>query len=93
MSTTPNALADFRLFSGVTESWELMKTGLIILAGKMYRLELWHSYSNADIPYYVAIYVDDNGVWRHMPDPPFPIAPDPDEALRTAMAFLSERAA
>ncbi len=93
MSTPSNALADYRLFAGVNEAWELAKTGLIIISGKMYRLELWQSHSNTDIPFYVAIYVDDNGVWRHMPDPPFPIALSGDEALRNAMAFLSERAA
>jgi hypothetical protein len=86
-----NALEDFRSFAGITESWELMKTGLVVVGGNSYRLELWHSYSNPDIPYYVSTYVQENGVWRKMPDQSFPIAPSGDEALRTAMAFLVER--
>ena len=93
MSAESNALADYRIFAGVNESWELIKTGLIVIAGTMYKLELWHSYSNPDIPYYVSIYTEQDGVWRRMPNPPFPVAPSADEALRTAMAFLSERAA
>ena len=88
-----NALADYRMFSGIAESWELFKTGLIVISGTMYKLEVWHSYSNPDIPYYVSIYTEQDGVWRRMPNPPFPVAPSGDEALRSAMAFLVERAA
>ena len=86
-----NALEDFRSFPGVTESWELVKTGLVVVAGNSYRLELWHSYSNPDIPYYVSTYVQEEGVWRKMPDRSFPIALSGEEALRTAMAFLVEQ--
>ncbi len=93
MSTNANPLADYRMFQGITESWELTKTGLIVIAGAMYKLELWHSYSNPDIPYYVSIYTDHDGIWRRMSNPPFPVAPSGDEALRAAMAFLVERAA
>jgi hypothetical protein len=88
-----NALEDFGLFEGITESWELKQTGLVVIRGEMYRLELWHSYSNPDIPYYVSISIRENDVWRRMPDPPFPVAPSGDEAMRTAMAFLVERQA
>ncbi|MCI0349486.1 MAG: hypothetical protein L0Z53_08675 [Acidobacteriales bacterium] len=88
-----SALADFRYFSGITESWELKQTGLVVLNGEMYKLELWHSYSNPDIPYYVSIHIQQDGIWRRMPDPPFPIALSGDEAMRTAMAFLAERQA
>ena len=93
MSTTANALADYRMFAGVNESWELVKTGLIVISGAMYKLELWHSYSNPDIPYYVSIYTDHDGIWQRMKNPPFPVAPSGDEALRSAIAFLCERAA
>ena len=91
MSTS--ALADFRCFNGITEAWELNQTGLVVLAGEMYKLELWHSHSNPDIPYYVSIHVQQDGIWRRMPDPPFPVALTGDEAMRTAMAFLAERKA
>lgn len=93
MFTSSNTLADYRTFAGVAESWELVRTGLIVVSGTMYRLELWHSYSNADIPYYVSIYTDHDGVWRRMADAPFPIAPSGEEAMRSAMAFLTQRAA
>ena len=45
------------------------------------------------IAYYVSVYVQENSVWRRMPDPPFPVGLSGDEALRTAMAFLAEREA
>ena len=85
-----NALENFRSFAGITESWELVKTGLVVVGGNSYLLELWHSYSNPDIPYYVSTYVQENGVWRKMPDRSYPIALSGEEALRTAMAFLVE---
>jgi hypothetical protein len=88
-----NALQDFALFQGITESWELIQTGLVVIRGEMYRLELWESYSNPDIRYYVSIHVQENGLWKRMPDPLFPVALSGDEAMRTAMAFLTERAA
>ena len=83
-----NALQDFRRFSGINEAWELERTGLLVVREQLYRLELWHSYSNADVPYYVAVYVQENGVWRKMPGRPFAVAPDGDQALRIAMDFL-----
>ncbi len=86
-----NALEKFRSFAGITESWELVKTGLVVVGGNSYRLELWRSYSNPDIPYYVSTYLQENGVWRKMPDQSFPIALSGEEALRTAMAFLVEK--
>jgi hypothetical protein len=88
-----SALEDFRMFPGILESWELTRTGLIRIREELYKLELWHSYSNPDIPFYVAIYVQENGVWRRMSDPPFSISADGDQALREAMAFLAERLA
>jgi hypothetical protein len=88
-----DALKDFRNFSGINEAWELIKTGLIVIRDQMYRLELWHSYSNGDIPYYVCVYVQTDGVWKKMQDPIFPIGLDPDQTMREAMAFLSERLA
>ncbi len=93
MTSRQNALEDFRMFPSITEAWELLKTGLIVSNESKYRLELWHSYSNPDIPYYVAIYIQTDGVWKRMPDPPFPTGLDGDQTLREAMAFLSERAA
>ena len=86
-----NALEDFRCFAGITESRELVKTGWVVIAGNCYKLELWHSYSNPDIPYYVSTCVQENGVWRKLPDQSFPIALNGEEALRTAMAFLVEK--
>lgn len=83
-----NALQDFRMFAGINEAWELERTGLVVIREKLYRLELWHSYSNADVPYFVAVSVQEDGVWRKMPDRPFAVAPDGDQALRTAMDFL-----
>src|SRR5579864_2604564 len=60
-SMTKSALEDFRCFEGIAESWELIKTGLVVIAGTSYKLELWHSYSNPDIPYYVSTYVPGAG--------------------------------
>ncbi len=88
MASSNNALQDFRCFAGITEAWELKRTGLIVVRDTYYKLELWHSYSNLDVPYYVAVYVRENGLWRHMPDQPFAVAPDGEQALRTAMDFL-----
>lgn len=93
MPRESNALEDFRLFSGISESWELTRTGLIRIREELYKLELWHSYSNPDIPYYVSVYTQENGMWRRMPDPPFPAGGEGDQALREAMAFLVERLA
>jgi len=93
MPPAKNPLEDYRCFPKINEAWELVKTGLIVIDEKMYRLELWHSYSNPDIAYYVSVYVQENSVWRRMPDPPFPVGLSGDEALRTAMAFLAEREA
>ena len=88
-----DAFADFRAIPGIDESWELVRTGLVVIRGESYRLELWHSFSNPDIAYYVSIYILKDAVWNRMPNPPFSVAPDGDEALRQAMAFLVERVA
>jgi hypothetical protein len=93
MSNDRHALEDFRNFHGIAESWELIRTGKIMIREQMFRLELWHSYSNLDIPYYVSIYTLDNGEWKKMTDPVFPIGLDADQTMREAMAFLSERLA
>ena len=93
MAEDCNSLKDFRNFPGITEAWELIKTGVVIIREQMYRLELWHSYSNPDIPYYVSVYVQEDGVWKRMQDPIFPIGLDAEQTLREAMAFLSERLA
>ncbi len=91
--TTRDALQDYRSFPSINEAWELRRTGLIAIGGELYKLELWHSFSNPDIPFYVSIYIQEEGVWRRMPDPPFSVSTDGDEALRTAMVFLEERKA
>ena len=93
MPKEANALEDFRLFSSISESWELSRTGLVRIREDLYKLELWHSYSNPDIPFYVSVYIQENGVWRRMPDPPFSVGSEGDQALREAMAFLVERLA
>ena len=93
MSNDCHALEEFRSFPGITEAWQLIQTGVVVIREQMYRLELWHSYSNADIPYYVSVYTLDNGVWKKMSDPIFPIGLDADQTMREAMAFLSERLA
>jgi len=88
-----NALKDFRNFPGIAESWELVRTGLVVIREQSYRLELWHSHSNPDVPYYVAIHVLEKGVWKRISDPAFASGLSGDEALRDAMVFLSERLA
>jgi hypothetical protein len=88
-----NAFADFRLFPAISEAWELTRSGLVIIREELYKLELWHSYANPDIPYYVSISIQKNGTWTRMPDPPFAVGRDADQALRDAMAFLTERLA
>ena len=93
MSKHDNGLEDFRNFPGITEAWELVKTGVIVIREQLYRLELWHSHSNPDIAYYVSVYVQQDGVWKKMSDPIFPTGLDADQTMREAMAFLSERLA
>ena len=88
-----HALKDFRNFPGITEAWELIRSGMVVIREQMFRLELWHSHSNPDIPYYVCVYTLDNGLWKKMSDPIFPIGLDADQTMREAMAFLSERLA
>jgi len=88
-----NAFQDFRMFSGITEAWELVRTGLVVIKEELYKLELWHSHANPDVPYYVAIHIQEKGVWKRISDPPFANGRNGDEALRDAMAFLSERLA
>jgi len=88
-----DALRNYRRYSGVTEAWELVKTGMVVIADTRYRLEVWHSYSNPDIAYFVSVYVLEGGAWKRMPDAPFPEAPEPEIAMSTAIALLSERAA
>ncbi len=88
-----NAFKDFHMFQGITESWELVRTGLIVIKEELYKLELWHSHSNPDVPYYVAIHIQEKGVWKRISDPPFANGRNGDEALRDAMVFLSERLA
>jgi hypothetical protein len=93
MDTDDNALKEYRNFPGINEAWELEKTGIVVLHERLYKLEVWHSYSNPDLPYFVSICIQENGVWKKIPDPPFPVAPRREEALRDAMAFLAERVA
>ena len=93
MADDCNSLKDFRNFPAITEAWELIKTGVVMIREQMYRLELWHSYSNPDIPYYVSVYIEQDGVWKRMQDPIFPIGLDAEQTMREAMAFLSERLA
>lgn len=88
-----DAFKDFHMFPGLTESWELVRTGLVTIKEELYKLELWHSYSNPDVPYYVAIHVQEKGIWKRISDPPFASGRNGDEALRDAMVFLSERLA
>lgn len=52
-----NAFADYRMFPVISEAWELERSGLVIIRERLYKLELWHSHSNPDIPYYVSISV------------------------------------
>ena len=75
-----NAFEDFRNFAGISEAWELQRTGLVIIRDNLYRLELWHSYSNLDIPYYVSNNDQASALEFHVGD----------DALRQAMAFLVE---
>jgi hypothetical protein len=93
MANEDNSLKEFRNFPGINEAWELIKTGVIVIREQLYRLELWHSYSNPDIPYYVSVSVQQEGVWKKMPDPIFPLGLDAEQTMREAMAFLSERMA
>jgi len=93
MSKHDNGLEDFRNFPGITEAWELVKTGVVVIREQLFRLELWHSYSNPDIAYYVSVYIQQDGLWKKMSDPIFPIGLDGDQTMREAMAFLSERMA
>ena len=88
-----NAFKDYRMLPVISEAWELQRTGLVVIHEELYRLELWHSYSNLDIPYYVSIYTQQDGVWKRIPDPPFATGHDGDQALRDAMVFLTERLA
>jgi len=88
-----NAFADYRMFPAISEAWELERSGLVIIREELYKLELWHSHSNPDIPYYVSVYIQKDGMWKRMPDPPFATGHDGDQALRDAMAFLTERLA
>jgi hypothetical protein len=88
-----NAFANYRMFPAISEAWELERSGLVIIRDQLYKLELWHSYSNPDIPYYVSISVLEGDAWRRIPDPPFATGRDGDQALRDAMAFLTERLA
>ena len=88
-----NALKDYHLFSGVTEAWELVRTGLVVIKEELYKLELWHSFSNPDVSYYVAIHIQEKGIWKRISDPPFASGRNGDEAMRDALAFLSERLA
>jgi hypothetical protein len=88
-----NPLKNFRHFDGITEAWELQRTGLVVVNDTRYKLELWHSYANPDIPYYVHIFELMNGVWTKLPDAPFSEGLEADIALSTAMSFLSEKAA
>jgi hypothetical protein len=88
-----NALQDFRNFPGISEAWELERTGLVIIREELYKLELWRSHSNLDVPYYVAIYIQEQSVWKRISDPPFASGRNGEDALRDAMVFLSERLA
>ena len=88
-----NAFADYRMFPVISEAWELERSGLVIIREQLYKLELWHSHSNPDIPYYVSISVLEDDAWKRMPDPPFATGREGDQALRDAMAFLAERLA
>lgn len=93
MTIECSALEDYRNYSEISESWELIKTGAIVIREQMYRLELWHSFSNPDIAYFVSVYVQEGGVWKKMSDPIFPIGLDANQTMSSAMAFLSERLA
>ena len=88
-----NALEDFRNFPGISEAWELERTGLVVIRGEMYKLELWRSHANPDVPYYVAIHIQEQSMWKRISDPPFASGRSGEDALRDAMVFLSERLA
>src|ERR1700746_3179538 len=36
-----NAFEDYRNFPGITEAWELERTGLVVIREELYKLELW----------------------------------------------------
>jgi len=88
-----NPLQNFRSYPRINEAWELQKTGLVVIDEVLYKMELWHSISNPDVPYYVAVYVKEDGLWKQMQDAPFATGLSGHDALGAAMACLSERAA
>jgi len=88
-----DALKDYRMFPAIGEAWELVRTGLVVISEELYKLELWHSFSNPDVPYYVSISIHEHGMWKRISDPPFATGRNGDEALRDAMVFLTERLA
>lgn len=88
-----NPLKNYRHFDGITEAWELQRTCLVVVNDTGYKLEVWHSYSNPDIPYYVHIFELVDGVWRKIPEAPISEGPEAEIALSTAMSYLSEKAA
>lgn len=93
MAENCHALEEFRNYPGINESWELIKTGIIVIREQKYRLELWHSFSNPDIGYFVSVHIEQDGVWKRIPDPIFPMGLDANQTMSSAMAFLSERLA
>jgi hypothetical protein len=88
-----NAFEDFRNFPGISEAWELERTGLVVIREELYKLELWRSHANPDVPYYVAIHIQEQNLWKQISDPPFASGRNGEDALRDAMVFLSERLA
>jgi len=92
MARITDALADYRIFSGIIESWELVRTGFINVNGVFYRLELLHSFSNLDTPFGVLVYTAESGVWRRL-DLAIMTGLDADTAMRSAMEYVVTKAA
>jgi hypothetical protein len=82
----------FREFEEVKESYELRRVLEVVLGGKTYRIELLHSYSNANAPWNAHIYVEIGSKWQRFADFPCVMQRDEETALRDALDFLQEGA-
>ncbi len=86
----PNPLENWRQFK-LSEAYEVVKTAVVVMNERTYRIEVLKSYWNPNDPFNTRAWIKRDGTWVEY-DLPWTSRPDADSALAQALGFLSEGA-
>ena len=81
---------------GFSEAYEVVKIAVVVMRGRVYRIEIGKSFSDPRRPYKASYWVENKtagqpSVWVRDDSFPWFNAGDPESALAQALGFLAER--